>query len=67
MKEIQRPKKPLQGIRVLDWTAGQAGPIATSLMADMGPACQAVQSSTLIPSIGFFGIFTPCRIVLLEM
>jgi crotonobetainyl-CoA:carnitine CoA-transferase CaiB-like acyl-CoA transferase len=30
------PKKPLQGIRVLDWTAWQAGPIATSLMADMG-------------------------------
>ncbi|MCX5995469.1 MAG: CoA transferase, partial [Chloroflexi bacterium] len=30
------PKKPLDGIRVLDWTAWQAGPIATSLMADMG-------------------------------
>ncbi len=30
------PKKPLQGIRVLDWTAWQAGPIAAALLADMG-------------------------------
>ncbi len=30
------PKSPLEGIRVLDWTAWQAGPIATALMADMG-------------------------------
>jgi CoA:oxalate CoA-transferase len=30
------PKKPLQGIRVLDWTAWQAGPVASALLADMG-------------------------------
>jgi len=28
--------KPLEGIRVLDWTAWQQGPIATALLADMG-------------------------------
>ena len=28
--------KPLDGIRVLDWTAWQQGPIATALLADMG-------------------------------
>jgi crotonobetainyl-CoA:carnitine CoA-transferase CaiB-like acyl-CoA transferase len=28
--------KPLEGIRVLDWTAWQQGPVATALMADMG-------------------------------
>jgi crotonobetainyl-CoA:carnitine CoA-transferase CaiB-like acyl-CoA transferase len=30
------PKMPLQGIRVLDWTAWQQGPVATALLADMG-------------------------------
>jgi len=29
-------RKPLEGIRVLDWTAWQQGPIATALLADMG-------------------------------
>lgn len=28
--------KPLEGIRVLDWTAWQQGPVATALLADMG-------------------------------
>jgi len=28
--------KPLEGIRVLDWTAWQQGPIASALLADMG-------------------------------
>lgn len=28
--------KPLDGIRVLDWTAWQQGPVATALLADMG-------------------------------
>lgn len=28
--------KPLEGIRVLDWTAWQQGPIAAALLADMG-------------------------------
>jgi len=30
------PKRPLEGIRVLDWTAWQAGPVAAALLADMG-------------------------------
>jgi len=30
------PKMPLEGIRVLDWTAWQAGPVASALLADMG-------------------------------
>ena len=28
--------RPLEGIRVLDWTAWQQGPVATALLADMG-------------------------------
>jgi crotonobetainyl-CoA:carnitine CoA-transferase CaiB-like acyl-CoA transferase len=28
--------KPLEGIRVLDWTAWQQGPVAAALLADMG-------------------------------
>ncbi|MBE0480156.1 MAG: CoA transferase [Dehalococcoidia bacterium] len=29
-------RTPLEGIRVLDWTAWQQGPVATALLADMG-------------------------------
>lgn len=49
--------KPLEGIRVLDWTAWQQGPIATALLADMGAEVIKVEPPQGEPGRGLLAVY----------
>jgi crotonobetainyl-CoA:carnitine CoA-transferase CaiB-like acyl-CoA transferase len=49
--------KPLEGIRVLDWTAWQQGPIAAALLADMGAEVIKIEAPEGEPGRGMLRMY----------
>ena len=49
--------KPLEGIRVLDWTAWQQGPVAAALLADMGAEVIKIEPPEGEPGRGLLSMY----------